>query len=68
MNQQTRYVGKQRWDDKQRWDNTSEKKVLKLGSKEIDVINNSCIYDTYKDLYLIEKERREDKAYSRPMG
>ena len=33
--------------------------MLKLGSKEIDVINNSCIYDAYKDLYLSEKERQE---------
>ena len=30
-----------------------------LGSKEIDTINNSDIYDTYKDLYLSEKEREE---------
>ena len=29
-----------------------EKKVLMLGSKEIDRINNSDIYDKYKDLYL----------------
>ena len=36
-----------------------KKKVLRLGSKEIDVINNSCIYDAYKDLYLSEKEREE---------
>ena len=36
-----------------------KKKVLKLGSKEIDVINNSFIYDAYKDLYLSEKEREE---------
>ena len=33
--------------------------MLRLGSKEIDVINNSCIYDAYKDLYLSEKERDE---------
>ena len=33
--------------------------MLRLGSKEIDVINNSCIYDAYKDLYLSEKEREE---------
>ena len=33
--------------------------MLRLGSKEIDVINNSCIYDVYKDLYLSEKEREE---------
>ena len=30
-----------------------------LGSKEIDTINNSDIYGTYKDLHLSEKERRE---------
>ena len=30
-----------------------------LGSKDIDTINNSDIYDTYKDLYLSEKERQE---------
>ena len=36
-----------------------KKKVLMLGSKEIDKINNSDIYDTYKDLYLSEKERKE---------
>ena len=36
-----------------------KKKVLRLGSKEIDVINNSCIYDAYKDLYLSEKEHEE---------
>ena len=34
-----------------------KKKVLILGSKDIDTINNSDIYDTYKDLYLSEKER-----------
>ena len=34
-----------------------KKKVLMLGSKEIDTINNADIYDTYKDLYLSEKER-----------
>ena len=34
-----------------------KKKVLILGSKDIDSINNSNIYDTYKDLYLSEKER-----------
>ena len=27
-----------------------------LRSKKIDTINNSDIYDTYKDLYLSEKE------------
>ena len=36
-----------------------KKKVLMLGSKDIDTINNSDIYDTYKDLYLREKEREE---------
>ena len=30
-----------------------------LGSKEIDTINNSDISDTYKDLYLSEKECEE---------
>ena len=30
-----------------------------LGSKDIDTINNSAIYETYKDLYLSEKEREE---------
>ena len=36
-----------------------KKTVLMLGSKNIDTINNSDIYDTYKDLYLSEKERKE---------
>ena len=36
-----------------------KKRVLILGSKEIDTINNSNIYDTYKDLYLSKKEREE---------
>ena len=36
-----------------------KKKVLMLGSKDIDTINNSDVYDTYKDLYLIKKEREE---------
>ena len=30
-----------------------------LGLKDIDTINNSDIYDTYKDLYLSEKEHEE---------
>ena len=30
-----------------------------LGSKDIDTINNSDIYDIYKDLYLSEKEHDE---------
>ena len=34
-----------------------KKKMLMLGAKDIDTINNSDIYDTYKDLYLREKER-----------
>ena len=33
-----------------------KKKVLMLGSKEIDTVNQSYIYDTYKDLYLSKKE------------
>ena len=33
--------------------------MLRIGSKEIDTINNSCIYDAYKDLYLSEKEDEE---------
>ena len=36
-----------------------KKKVLILGSKDVDTISNSDIYDTYKDLYLSEKEREE---------
>ena len=35
------------------------KKVLRFGLKEIDVINNPCIYDAYKGLYLSEKELEE---------
>ena len=35
------------------------KKVLVLGSTEIDTVNQSYIYDTYKDLYLTKKEREE---------
>ena len=30
-----------------------------LGSKDIDTINNSDIYDTHKDLHLSEKEPEE---------
>ena len=30
-----------------------------LDSKDIDMINNSDIYDTYKDFYLSEKKREE---------
>ena len=36
-----------------------KKKVLMLGAKDIDTINNSDIYDTYKDLDLSEKEREK---------
>ena len=36
-----------------------KKKPLMLGSTDIDTINNWDIYDTYKDLYLSEKEREE---------
>ena len=36
-----------------------KKKVLMLGSKDIETINNSDIYGMYKDLYLSEKEREE---------
>ena len=36
-----------------------KKKVLMLGSKDIDTINNSDVYDKRKDLYLSEKEHKE---------
>ena len=36
-----------------------KKKELIFGSTEIDTINNSDIYDTYKDIYLRRKEREE---------
>ena len=36
-----------------------KEKMLMLGSKGIDTINNSDIYITYKDLYLSEKECEE---------
>ena len=36
-----------------------KKKELMLGSKSNDTINDSDIYDTYKELFLIEKEREE---------
>ena len=36
-----------------------KKKVLMLGSKEIDTVNQSYIFDTYKDLYLSKQEREE---------
>ena len=37
----------------------AKKTVLMLGSVDIDTINNSDIYNAYKDLYLSEKEREE---------
>ena len=36
-----------------------KKKVLMVGLKEIDTVNQSYIYDTYKDLCLSKKEREE---------
>ena len=36
-----------------------KKKVLMLGSKDINTINNSDIYVTYKDLYRSKKELEE---------
>ena len=36
-----------------------KKKDLILGLEATDTINNSDIYDSYKDLFLIEKEREE---------
>ena len=41
-----------------------------LGSKEVDTINNSDIYVTYKALYLSKNnmERSYFKAYSGPMS
>ena len=36
-----------------------KKKVLRLGSKDTNTINNSHIYDMYKDLYLSKKKREE---------
>lgn len=36
-----------------------KKKMIMIGSKKIDSINNADIYDTYKDLYLIKKVREE---------
>ena len=34
----------------------SKEKVFMLGSEEIDTIVNSDMYDTFKDLYLSEKQ------------
>ena len=36
-----------------------KKKALMLVSKEIDTVNQSYIYNIYKDLYLSKKEREE---------
>ena len=36
-----------------------KKKELILGSREDDTINNSDIYDTYKDLYLSKYQREK---------
>ena len=36
-----------------------KKKVFMLGSKDIDTINNSDIYNTNKNLYLCKKEREK---------
>ena len=46
-----------------------KKKVLMLGSKDIDTINNSDSFDTYKDLYLSKKNVKKNyfKRYSQPM-
>ena len=37
-----------------------KKNVIMLASKDIHKINNSDIYDMYKELYLSEKEREEN--------
>ena len=34
------------------------KKVLNLGSTELELINNSDIIDIYRDLYLSKKDRK----------
>ena len=36
-----------------------KKKALKLCSKDIETIDNSDVYNMYKDLYLSAKERGE---------
>ena len=33
--------------------------MFRLGSKEIDVINNASVFDAYKNLYLSKKKREE---------
>ena len=47
-----------------------KKKVLKLGSKDIDTIDNSDFYDMYKNLYMSEKNVKRGcfKADSWLMG
>ena len=47
-----------------------KQKVMVLGSKKVDTVNNSDIYVTYKALYLSKKnmERSYFKAYSGPMS
>ena len=37
----------------------AKKKVLMLGSKDIGKISNLDVHDTFKDLYLSQKEREE---------
>ena len=37
--------------------NLVAKKTLTLGSKELEVIENCDIFETYKDLYLTKKQR-----------
>ena len=39
-----------------------KKKVPMLGSKDTDMINNSDVYDTNKDLYL-SKKKHEEKLF-----
>ena len=38
-----------------------KKNVLMPVSRDIDKINNSDIYDTYKDLYLSKKKKHEER-------
>ena len=33
--------------------------MFRVGSKEIDVINNASVFDAYKNLYLSKKKREE---------
>ena len=40
-----------------------KKKLLMLGSKEIDTINISDIYDTFKDFYMNEKEHEKNLSW-----